>query len=153
MSKTKVHRAVLLIVDTDDIGESGIRDVIPNTRYPNRCIAPEVMNVETREVAWDDHHPLNSKRTQREAFDELFAQDEELAKLRAEIDEVRTRDEIVLQQQMRVRDDEIDELRAALGEALELAAKLSTFIEEDAGFGGSNPENERIAELRKLVTP
>ncbi len=68
----KVYKVTLLIVDADDIGPSGAREVIENARYPNRCIAPQVMEVETREVAWTDEHPLNRHDTQRAAFDDLF---------------------------------------------------------------------------------
>lgn len=68
----KVHRIVLLVVDHDDIGADEARDVIENARYPNRCIAPRVMETETREVEWSDEHPLNSLRSDRAAFKALF---------------------------------------------------------------------------------
>lgn len=138
MSKTKVHRVVLLIVDDDDIGEEGIRSVIPGVRYPNRCIAPQVMSVETREVAWDDHHPLNSKRTQREAFDELFAQDEELAKMRRQVDEAKAMGREVIADK--------DRLRAALTEALaEILEHPVVYTKERGEYDGW------IAELRRLA--
>jgi hypothetical protein len=71
--KTKVHRVVLMIVDTDDIGAKHVTDVIEDARYPNHCIAPSVMSIETREVDFDDSHPLNNGRTKRDAFVQLFA--------------------------------------------------------------------------------
>lgn len=73
---TKIHKVVLLIVDTDDVGANGVRDVIESTRYPNRCIAPQVMELETQEVEWSDDHPLNNARTQADAFKTLFGPDE-----------------------------------------------------------------------------
>lgn len=69
----RVHRVTLLIVDHDDVGEDEIADIIENVRYPNRCINPQVVTVETREVQWTDAHPLNADATRDEAFAELFA--------------------------------------------------------------------------------
>lgn len=73
----KVHRVTLLVVDHDNIGEAELRVVIENQRYPNRCIAPSVLQVETREVEWSDEHPLNLRvsvgRDQRlDVLDALF---------------------------------------------------------------------------------
>lgn len=68
----KVHKVTLLIVDTDDIGAEEVRAAIEQTHYPNRCIAPTVMGLETREVAWSDDHPLNWHSTAARAFEELF---------------------------------------------------------------------------------
>lgn len=73
---TKVHKVTLLIVDHDQLGDTRIVDVIENTRYPNRCIGPDVMDIETREVEWSDWHPLNRRDTMRAAFEALFASKE-----------------------------------------------------------------------------
>ena len=70
---TKVHRVEILIVDHDDLGADGIRQVLESTRYPNHCISPQVAAVQTREVDWTDGHPLNQKRSWRAAFAALFA--------------------------------------------------------------------------------
>jgi len=45
----KVHKVILLILDTDEVNEE-IKDVIENTRYPNRCINPHVVNIESVEI-------------------------------------------------------------------------------------------------------
>lgn len=68
----KIHRVVLLIVDSDDIGAESVADVIENARYPNHCIGPSVMRIDTREVEWSDEHPLNQSDTSQKAFEELF---------------------------------------------------------------------------------
>lgn len=68
----KVHRVEILIVDHDNLGAEGVKAAIESTHYPNRCIAPKVMKTETRAVQWSDEHPLNSRDTQREAFERLF---------------------------------------------------------------------------------
>jgi hypothetical protein len=68
----KVHRIVLMVVDHDDIGGMEARDVLENNRYPNHCMSPVVMEVDTREIEWSDAHPLNSSHKQQAAFAELF---------------------------------------------------------------------------------
>lgn len=70
--KTKVHKVTLLIVDHDDLGAQEVASVLENSRYPNHCICPQTMLVQTAEVDWDDDHPLNRRATRREAFDKLF---------------------------------------------------------------------------------
>ena len=66
-----VHRVVLCVVDHDRIGE-WLKDMIEDARYPNRCIAPTVMSIETRTVDWTDEHPLNIRSTHAAAFADLF---------------------------------------------------------------------------------
>ncbi len=68
----KVHKVVLLVVDTDNMGAEGIKEVVESERYPNRCISPRVMAVETRDVEWTDAHPLNRSATSRAEFARLF---------------------------------------------------------------------------------
>lgn len=69
---TKVYKVELLVVDTDDLGEEEVRDLLEHTRYPNHAISPRVMAVESREVEWSDEHPLNNATTEQEAFRKLF---------------------------------------------------------------------------------
>lgn len=70
----QVHRIEVLVVDHDGLGAEGVREVLEHTRYPNRCIRPEVMDIETREVAWNDDHPLNNKKTTDAAYEALFGE-------------------------------------------------------------------------------
>jgi hypothetical protein len=67
----KIHR-VVLVVDHDDIGADEIRTIIENQRYPNRCIGPVVMVTDTREIDWNDDHPLNTRSQRDAAFATLF---------------------------------------------------------------------------------
>ena len=69
---TKVHKITLLIVDHDDLGAQEVVTVLENTRYPNRCVMPRIASIETREVDWDDGHPLNQNASWRKAFAALF---------------------------------------------------------------------------------
>ena len=72
----KVYKVELFIVDHDKVGEQGIKQVIENARYPNRCISPQVVDIEEREVDWHDRHPLNLRDQWRQAYEDLFKGDE-----------------------------------------------------------------------------
>lgn len=70
----KVYKIEVMIVDMDDIGGEDIRDVIENTRYPNRCIAPEVKAIESRDIGdWHDDHPMNIRDKRDAEYRRLFA--------------------------------------------------------------------------------
>lgn len=68
----RVHKIEVLVIDFDDVGADGVREVIETARYPNRCINPRVQRVETREVEWSDDHPLNLAASCDDAYRELF---------------------------------------------------------------------------------
>lgn len=71
--KTKIYKVELLIIDHDDLGPAELKAVLEHTKYPNRCISPEVKQIETREVEWSDDHPLNSTGlSAEEEYDRLF---------------------------------------------------------------------------------
>lgn len=72
--KTKVVKVELLIVNFDELSEEEIKCVLENARYPNHCIGPSVMAMETKEVDWNDDHPLNMKKTKEEEYNRLFNQ-------------------------------------------------------------------------------
>lgn len=72
----KVHRLVLMVIDFDDLGTDQVRDVLENARYPNRCIAPAVMEMQTADIGeWSDDHPLNNSTTDAAEFARLFPTD------------------------------------------------------------------------------
>lgn len=69
----KAYRVELLIVDSDNLGDEDIKEVIEETRYPNRCISPEVMSIEGKDIGeWHDEHPLNQLSTSKEYYTQLF---------------------------------------------------------------------------------
>lgn len=72
MPQVQVHRIVLMIVDHDVVGIEELSDIIENTKYPNHCMNPKVMNSDTREVRWYDQHPLNMKDEQKAGFNRIF---------------------------------------------------------------------------------
>lgn len=69
----KVHRVVMMVVDHDEVGDR-LQEVLESVRYPNRCVDPNIMQIDTREVEWSDDHPLNSTvgSVADKAFAELF---------------------------------------------------------------------------------
>ena len=68
-----VHKVVLTIIDFDDVGADEIKVVIENQHYPNRCISPDVVNIETVDIGeWDDDHPLNNRKTSKAEWHRLF---------------------------------------------------------------------------------
>lgn len=70
--RTQVHRVTLLIVDHDRIGSEEVITVLENTTYPNRCIYPSVMDIQTVAVEWSDDHPLNKESTRDSHAKYLF---------------------------------------------------------------------------------
>ena len=69
---TKVHLITLVVVDHDDIGAACVTEVLENVNYPNDCIAPHVLETESREVEWSDDHPLNRNATFEREVARLF---------------------------------------------------------------------------------
>jgi hypothetical protein len=76
-----VHRVVLLVVDHDRLGQKEVVDVLENARYPNHCMSPSVMRIDTRNLGlkWYEHHPINVAATQAQAFKDLFPDTEDAA--------------------------------------------------------------------------
>lgn len=69
----QVHKIEILVIDFDEVGAEGCKEVIENTRYPNRCISPEVKSIQTRDIGeWDDDHPLNHQNTAEAEYRRLF---------------------------------------------------------------------------------
>ena len=69
----KVYKVELLIVDHDNVGGAGIVEVLENQKYPNYCISPNVMDVESAEIGeWSDDHPLNKIDTIQDEYNRLF---------------------------------------------------------------------------------
>lgn len=68
----KIHKITILVVDHDNLGAPGVKLELENTNYPNDCISPRVIEIDTREVEWSDDHPLNNYKTQCSEFRRLF---------------------------------------------------------------------------------
>lgn len=70
----KVHRVTAYVIDFDGLGAYSVREEIDRIRYPNDCILPRVLSVETWDVGeWDDGHPLNRRDAYKKYREELFA--------------------------------------------------------------------------------
>lgn len=58
----KARLVTVLIIDHDDMSEDSVMLNMENTRYPNDCISPKVLEIETFDIGeWDDDHPLNQR--------------------------------------------------------------------------------------------
>lgn len=69
----KAYKVVLLVIDDENVGEKNITSYIEDARYPNRCIAPQVMAIDGREIGdWHDDHPLNKTDQYENEFKRLF---------------------------------------------------------------------------------
>jgi hypothetical protein len=70
----KVYKVTLMIVDHDGLDDvDEITAVIEQARYANRCIIPEVVDIEEKEIGeWSDDHPLNQTATCVGYFKEMF---------------------------------------------------------------------------------
>lgn len=82
----KAYKIELLIVDHDEVGQDDIRDILETQKYPNYCIAPNVMNIECVEIGeWNDDHPLNKLDKMRQHYETIFHKDFSVGELKAEI--------------------------------------------------------------------
>ncbi len=69
-----VYKVELMIIDHDSLGEKEIKDVIENTKYPNWCISPNVMAIESRDIGeWSDDNPLNKISLQESEYKRIFS--------------------------------------------------------------------------------
>ena len=69
----KVYKVEIMVIDQDEIGEDGVKSVLEYRKYPNRCIAPEVMGIESRDIGeWSDDHPLNLLDKRKDEYNHLF---------------------------------------------------------------------------------
>lgn len=71
---TNVYKVELAIIDHDELGDEEIKKVLEETKYPNYCIYPYVLNIEGRDIGeWDDKLPINNRTTRRQEIDKLFS--------------------------------------------------------------------------------
>jgi hypothetical protein len=55
-----VYKVTLMIVNHDNLEEDKIASVLENARYPNMCISPDVVEIESKDIGeWDDDSPFN----------------------------------------------------------------------------------------------
>ena len=69
-----VYKVELMIIDHDGIGEESIKQVLENVKYPNWCISPNVMAIESRDIGeWHDGHILNKTRLREDEYKRIFS--------------------------------------------------------------------------------
>lgn len=68
----KAYKVELLVIDFDEVGEE-IKTIIEDQKYPNYCISPSVMNMQSVDIGeWDDSHPLNKKDKKKDFYQQIF---------------------------------------------------------------------------------
>jgi len=74
----KAYKIEILVIDHEGVGGDDIKSIIENVRYPNRCISPEVKNIDERDIGeWRDDHPLNIRSTCDSEYHRIFHTDYE----------------------------------------------------------------------------
>ena len=71
----EVHKITLSVIDHDNVGADEISALIEMQKYPNWCISPYVVDIQTRWIEWSDDHPLNHAGADEE-FNRMFAESE-----------------------------------------------------------------------------
>lgn len=72
--KVHVRKVTMIFVDHDQMGEEETKAVIENVSYPNHCMDPTVVEMESVEVDWSDDHPLNHRAGMHETFKDIAAE-------------------------------------------------------------------------------
>lgn len=64
----EVHKVTICVVNHDQVSERDMRVMFEQMRY----LFNNVVSVETKEVDWDDDHPLNYDKTLADEFRKMF---------------------------------------------------------------------------------
>lgn len=67
-----VHKIEVMVLDFEGLGADEVKMVLQNALYPNNCVYPDVMSIETRDIEWYDLHPLNMADTSEAEFKKMF---------------------------------------------------------------------------------
>jgi FKBP-type peptidyl-prolyl cis-trans isomerase 2 len=67
----KVYKFEVMVLDFEDMGEEEIKHLLEN----NRFLHAHAMSAKSKEIEWDDDHPLNKCGTMARAYADLFAKD------------------------------------------------------------------------------
>jgi len=69
----KAYKIEVLVIDHDGIGDDNVGRVLTNANFPNDCISPFAMSVQSADIGeWHDDHPLNKFDTMKQEYDRLF---------------------------------------------------------------------------------
>lgn len=69
----KAYKVEILVIDFDELGQSGIEREIENVNYPNDCISPTIFGIKEVDIGeWYDDHPLNKYDTKYEYYEKHF---------------------------------------------------------------------------------
>ena len=69
----KVHQVVLAVVDFDEIGAEGVRQIFEHMSDSCDSMLPTVRSVKTMDIGeWSDDHPLNDLNREEDELRRLF---------------------------------------------------------------------------------
>ena len=69
----KAYKIEILIIDHDQLWAEEIKEVIENQKYPNYCISPRIMDIQSSDLGeWDDSHPLNNINKMKDEYMKIF---------------------------------------------------------------------------------
>lgn len=71
----EVLKVEIVIVNHDNVDAQEIVDIFESrSMYPNDCISPRVIGIDSRKIDYTDDHPLNSRDGGKvlESFTRLF---------------------------------------------------------------------------------
>jgi hypothetical protein len=69
--KVKAYKVELLVLDLENsFNEQEIEYSLQNVKY----LYPVVKSIQSREIDWDDAHPINHKDTHERAYKNLFGE-------------------------------------------------------------------------------
>lgn len=71
---TRVMKVELLVI-TNELDANDVVREIEQVRYPNDCLSPRVVSIDSREVRWSDDHPLNRPETWCSEYRRMFLED------------------------------------------------------------------------------
>jgi len=121
----KAYQIELMVLDFDGLGSDGIKAEIENTRYANRCIKPEVMACEERDIGeWSDEHPLNQSDKADAEYHRLFSSNEREARDEKAEDEVAR-----LLEWQRLHDSAPEEAKGVILDRLREANAIAPIVE------------------------
>ena len=67
------YKVELLIINHEGLSEEGIKLELNNVTFPNDCLRPHVMTIDSRGIGeWADDHPLNRRDTMVKFYKDLF---------------------------------------------------------------------------------
>lgn len=73
----RAYKLEILVIDYDEVDQGTgeeIKELIENQKFPNYCINPRVMAIQSADIGpWTDDHPLNKRDTSESEYRRIFS--------------------------------------------------------------------------------